>query len=96
MELTAKTNEAEDELSNLKCIIESFRMNFEMQKMRIGMNCEDIQEIQEKLESMGSAPTVEVSGGNIDLAALSKSFASKSDFDKFNERLTAIEKNDSK
>ena len=68
MELTSKTNEAEDDLSELKCVIESFRMNFEMAKMKTGMNAEDIKDIEERLDAMGAAPAVEVSGGNIDLA----------------------------
>lgn len=64
--------------------------------MKIGMNAEDIKELEERLNAMGSAPAVEVSGGNIDLTALTKSFANKADLDNFNNRLTAIEKNDSK
>lgn len=96
MELTSKTNEAEDDLSALKCTIESFRMNFEMQKMKTGMLSEDVQELVERLDAMGGAGQAVVDGGNLDLAALSKSFASKTELDNFNNRLAALEANDSK
>ena len=46
-ELESKTNEAEDDVSNLKCVIESFRMNFDMLKMKCSTNAEDISDIEE-------------------------------------------------